>query len=219
MATQPLPSGGPALRAGSPQPPPSITFASFNTLAKLNGRSIALWSRIVNSIPGSRLLLKNKAFTDEPTRAAIAARFAQAGLAPGQLQLLPPTEMPRDHIAIYHRADIALDTFPYNGTTTTCEALWMGVPVVTMAGPVHAARVGVSLLHAAGLPELVAEDEAGYERIAIELARGTERLTQLRRMLRARLAASALCDGLTFGRAFAAAIRSGWRARCGISAG
>jgi predicted O-linked N-acetylglucosamine transferase (SPINDLY family) len=109
---------------------------------------------------------------------------------------------------------VALDTTPYNGTTTTCEALWMGVPVITMLGDRHAARVSSSLLRAAGHPELVAHDPEDFARRATDLSRDRARLAALRAGLRTRLASSTLCDATTYATRFHQAIRASWRQWC-----
>ena len=119
-----------------------------------------------------------------------------------------------DHLGWYHRVDVGLDTFPYNGTTTTCEALWMGVPVVSLTGRIHAARVGASLLTAAGLPDLLAADEDAYVAIATGLAADPARLAALRPVMRPRLLASPLMDGPRHAQRFYAALRDLWRAAC-----
>jgi predicted O-linked N-acetylglucosamine transferase (SPINDLY family) len=114
----------------------------------------------------------------------------------------------REHLEAYARVHVALDTTPYNGTTTTCEALWMGVPVVTTLGDRHAARVSASLLRAAGFPEWIAEDEAAFARVAADLASDRSRLTTLRASMRERLRASALLDGPAYARRVLAALES-----------
>jgi predicted O-linked N-acetylglucosamine transferase (SPINDLY family) len=124
----------------------------------------------------------------------IRERFAAAGIDAGRLEFLGRSESTREHLGAYEAVDIALDPFPYNGTTTTCEALYMGVPVVTLAGRAHAGRVGVSLLTAAGVPEWVAGSPEEFTRIASGLAADSAGLASLRATLRARLLASALCD-------------------------
>jgi predicted O-linked N-acetylglucosamine transferase (SPINDLY family) len=118
------------------------------------------------------------------------------------------------HLALYHRVDIALDPFPYNGTTTTCEALWMGVPVVVLRGDRHAARVGASLLSQIGLTELIAESVEDYVEIASTLAGDPGRLADLRRSMRSRVAESPLCDGRAFARKIEAAFRHMWTSWC-----
>lgn len=202
-------------------PPPSrasggpVTFASFNVIQKVGDELLALWARVLEAAPGSTLILKAMNLREEALRARVAERAAKAGIDPGRLTLLPPAGTIDEHLATYARADIALDTHPYCGTTTTCEALAMGVPVVTLAGNVHASRVGASLLHAAGLPELVATDAGEYVRIASGLAEDRGRLASLRATLRGRLDASALCDGPAFCRRFEGALRGAWRRACG----
>ena len=173
------------------KPPPMsrlgcVTFGSFNNFAKITGPMLQTWAKILREIPGSRLFLK---------AAALAAPGLQGprsrdidgvqGIDAGRLTLPRPDG--RLCGAIWRctaEIDIALDTFPYHGTTTTCEALWMGVPVITLAGQSHVSRVGVSLLGNVGLAELVAGGTDEYIRLAVALARDRERLTGLRGGLR-----------------------------------
>jgi predicted O-linked N-acetylglucosamine transferase (SPINDLY family) len=196
---------------GEPGTPPSerngfVTFGSFNTLKKVNGPLMDLWARVLLAVPGSRLLLKTHGLGEPAMQDEIAARFAGRGVARDRLELMGTIEDMSAHRDVYRRVDIALDTFPYNGTTTTCEALWMGVPVVTLAGTMHAGRVGVSLLSNVGLPELVASDEDEYIRVAAALAKDARRLADLCSGMRARMLASPLCDGPGFCRRFEAAL-------------
>ena len=172
-----------------------ITFGSFNNLAKVTPEVIALWSRVLLALPGSRLLLKCNPLADPEVRERILGEFAARGVPPGSIELHPGDPAPADHLAQYGRVDIALDTFPYNGTTTTCEALWMGVPVVTLAGTRHAARTGVSLLASCGLESLVAQSADQFLGIAVELARDPRGLQELRGGMRRRLERSPLLDG------------------------
>jgi predicted O-linked N-acetylglucosamine transferase (SPINDLY family) len=132
------------------------------------------------------------------------------GIAAERTEMMGQTESAAEHLALYQRVDIALDTFPYQGATTTCEALWMGVPVVTLRGPVHAARVGPSLLTAAGLPELVAETPEEFVQIAADLSRDAARLAAYRRGLRDRVASSALTDAAAYVRGVESALDSVW---------
>ena len=208
----------PADTAPPVQPPPvlregHLTFGCFNARRKITTEALALWSRLLAAVPGARLLLRgpdNEESFVQPLRAALAAH----GIAPDRLECIGRAPTLAAHLALYHRVDIALDTFPYNGTTTTCEALWMGVPVITIAGQTHASRVGVSLLTNAGLPELIAEDEDACLRIATRLTGETDRLAQFRASVREKLAASPLLDARRFGRNFEQTFRQMWRTWC-----
>lgn len=177
------------------------TFGSFNHPAKLSDETVRCWADLLARVPGSRLLLKYRIFDDEATRRFHQDRFAAAGLAPDRLELLGHIDEARGHLAAYGRIDVALDPFPYNGTTTTCEALWMGVPMVALAGTRHAGRVGASLLHGVGFDEFVADDPDIYIARAAALASDPDRLAMLRSGMRDRLAASPLLDGDGFARA------------------
>jgi len=210
---------GPPEDAPPVAPPPSvvngfITFGSFNLLAKMGPRVIELWSQILKEIPGSRLLLKAQSFSDEPTRQRILQAFGQAGIDANRIELLPRTEGTANHLSLYDRLDIALDPFPYNGTTTTCEALWMGVPVITLEGTSHASRVGASLLHAAELSDLISHSPEEYVRIAVKLAADRDRLTSLRASMRARLEASPLRDEIDYTQRLETAYRKMWESWC-----
>ncbi len=173
----------------------TIRLACFNNPAKLSTPLLNCWSRLLAALPSARLALKARAFADPQSRHHLLQRFARLGLDPRRIDLLPHTPDTRSHLACYQAVDIALDTFPYNGTTTTCEALWMGVPVITLAGDRHAARTGVSLLHNAGLDEFIALDEESYIAKVVALANDGEQRRHLRQTLRARLRAARLMDG------------------------
>jgi predicted O-linked N-acetylglucosamine transferase (SPINDLY family) len=196
----------PAARTEGP-----VAFGSFNNLAKVTPRLIALWARILADVPKARLLLKSHSLADGPTRDRIAAAFGAHGIAAHRLDLRGFVAASGGHLATYGEIDLALDTLPYNGTATTCEALWMGVPVITRAGDRHSSRVGASLLTAAGLPELVAADETGYVALAVALARDAERRGRLRAGLREGIARSRLTDWRAHARAFERALREMWR--------
>jgi protein O-GlcNAc transferase len=213
----------PAPGMPAPSPPPSIesgrvTFGSFNTLVKLNASTVELWSRTVNAVEGSRLLLKCRQLADERTRADTVARFASAGLDPSRIEVIPGTATLGEHLSLYGRIDVGLDPFPYAGTTTTCEAMWMGVPVVTLAGDLHASRVGVSLLKAVGLGECVTGSREEFAAVASRLASDGGRLATLRGdssdSLRARMRGSPLCDGAGFASRFESLLRAAWREWC-----
>ena len=205
------PPPGPAI-TGEVVPPPAastrggdgvVTFGSFNNLAKLTPRWLALWSRILDAVPGSRMLIKSNVSGDPAVVARVRSHFAR----PERVELLGREPELRDHFARYGEVDLMLDPFPYHGTTMTCEALWMGVPVVTMAGRSHVSRVGVSLLTSVGLPELIARTEDEYVAIATALARDVPRLIELRRTMRPRMLASPLLDGVGFVREFESVLR------------
>ena len=192
----------------------TITFGSFNNLAKINADVIVAWARIVTSVPGSRLLVKNPSLTDPPTRERYYEMFAEQGLPRERIDLTGNTPTRAEHLAMYGRVDIALDTFPYNGTTTTCEALWMGVPVVTLAGQIHASRVGASLLTSIRKQAWIATETENYIALAKKMAGDIEALKQLRSALREDLRTSAVCEPLAFARKVERAYREMWREWC-----
>jgi len=193
-------------------PPPAdgaghITFGSFSNLAKITPPVVAAWAEILRRVPGSRLLVKYWGLDDAATRARYAALFAQHGIAAERLML----ERVAPHAALlacYNRVDLALGTFPYSGGLTTCEALWMGVPVVTFPGATFAGRHACSHLRHLGFTETIAADLAGYIARAVELASDRSRLAELRKNLRPRMAAAPLCDGRRFAGELVAALRS-----------
>ncbi len=210
---------GPPQTAPEVAPPPFVengyvTFGSFNNLSKLGDGVVAAWSKILGAVPGSRLYLKCAQLSDGEMCQRVAERFAEHGIPAERLELAGYAAELEDHLQSYGKMDIALDPFPYNGTTTTCEALWMGVPVVTLKGVRHGGRVGASLLNAAGLPELAAEDEEGYVALAATLGVDTERLKESRASLRQRMAGSPLTDGSAFAAKMEAAYRKIWTAWC-----
>lgn len=189
----------------------SITFGSFNDLKKLSEPLLALWTRILHEVPSSKLVIKTMPFAEEQARESVSKRLIALGVDLARVELRGPAPDSVGHLHAYRDIDIALDTFPYHGTTTTCEALLMGVPVVTLAGHVHASRVGVSLLNAVGAPELIAESPDMYVRLASELANDRTRLNVYHENLRERLLGSALCDQVGYARRFEAMIRELWR--------
>jgi protein O-GlcNAc transferase len=185
-----------------------VTFGSFNNLAKVTPEVIALWGRVLHAVAGSRLLLKCRPLADPQVCARIMAGFRSAGVDPERIELHGGDASAAAHLAQYQRVDIALDTFPYNGTTTSCEALWMGVPVVTLAGTRHAARTGVSILTNCGLADLVAQSCEQYVSIACELAENAGLLREFRYGLRERMQVSPLMDGAGITRELEAALVS-----------
>lgn len=194
-----------------------VTFGSFNNLAKINFQTIRLWSEILRAVPESRLLLKNHSLADPATRERYLAMFREQGVLSDRIELVGTVSSSAEHLALYGKVDVALDTFPYNGTTTTCEALWMGVPVITLVGHAHAGRVGLSLLTAVGLRELAAETAEEYVTRAAALAADLGSLSALRASLRERMRASRLCDAAAFAGTVEAAYREIWRRWCGQS--
>ena len=189
----------PPVDAPMPAPPPCasgalVTFGSFNNPAKLSGQTLRLWARILHAVPGSRLLLKGHGFDGATMRERIAARFTAAGVDASRVEMIDRTRSAQAHLELYARVDVALDPYPYHGTTTTCEALWMGRPVVTLAGGEHRSRVGVSLLTVCGHPEWVAASEDDYVGIAVDLAMDPARLFAIGQGLRDSIMAGALLD-------------------------
>jgi protein O-GlcNAc transferase len=209
----------PPEEAPPPGPLPSLagnpfTFGSFNNLPKVNDGVIDVWAEILRRVPGSRLLLKSHALTCHESAGRVGQAFAERGIDGGRLELVGWCRDLAEHLQLYGRIDLALDPFPYNGTTTTCEALWMGVPVLTLAGNRHAARVGASLLAQVGLERLITATREGYVARAVALAAARDELAKIREMLRGRMAASPLCDAAAFARDMEAAYRTVWRAWC-----
>ncbi len=201
------------------EPPPfvrngHVTFGSFNNLAKVNGKVVALWAEVLRAVRGSRLLLKASGSGDPTAQDHLRRAFAAAGIAPDRIEFAPYAASARAHLETYREVDVALDTFPYNGTTTTCEALWMGVPVVTLAGERHAARVGASLLGAAGFAAGIAERPMDYVTTARLLAEQQQLLSALRANLRAEMARSPLCDAAGHAKALEEAYRAVWQIWC-----
>jgi len=177
-----------------------ITFGSFNNIAKFNAPLCDLWVEILQRVPESRLRLKAKSFFDPEILLEWETRFTRAGIAKERLFFMPHKPLTKDHLAVYNEVDITLDSYPYHGTTTTCEALAAGVPVVSLAGCSHVARVGVSLLNAVGLADLVAEQREDYIAIAVKLAADQNRLRYLRTNLGERVKTSVLGDAEGFTR-------------------
>jgi predicted O-linked N-acetylglucosamine transferase (SPINDLY family) len=175
-----------------------VTFGSFNNFTKLSPTTLGLWSEILEATPNSRLMIKAAGLRDEGLRALLLQMLARAGVERGRIEIVSPTISHREHMDAYAEVDIALDTFPYHGTTTTLDALWMGVPVVTLVGDRHASRVGLSILGCLGLTDVVAYSATEYIDAAVRLAADPARLEGIRHSLRSRLATSPLTDGKGF---------------------
>lgn len=189
------------------------TFCSLNNPAKLNPQVVAAWAAILRSVPDSRLLLQYRGLDDLAVRNRFLAQFAAQGVQAGRLDIRGPTSYAA-YLAVYAEADIALDPFPFAGGVTTCEALWMGVPVITWPGETFAGRHTLSHLSNIDLTATIARDLADYVAIARDLAGDLDRLAALRAGLRPRMAASALCDGRRFAADWLHVVRAAWRQFC-----
>ncbi len=174
-------------------PDAAVVFGSFNNVMKLSPKTIAVWAQVLRAVPDSQLLLKAPSLRDEATQARIKAMFAEQGIASERLQLRGPCGLAA-MMQEYGDIDIALDPMPYNGGTTTLQALWMGVPVVALAGGNFVSRMGASFMTTLGQPDWVAADEDGYVDAAVRLARDRVALRSGRAALRAQMMASPLCD-------------------------
>ena len=188
-----------------------MTFGSFNNLTKMTDAVVAVWARILKSVPNSRLLLKTKQLNDLVSCEKTRQRFAACGIAPDRLILGGTLASRDDHLAAYNKVDIALDTFPYPGVTTSAEALWMGVPVLSMQGDRFMSCTAGSIAHNAGLPDWIAADEDDYVAKAVTFASNLERLADLRAVLRERVLASPLFDAPRFARNFEDALWGMWQ--------
>jgi len=211
--------GGPPMESAEGEARGVVTFGSFNNVAKIDERTIELWAKVLRAVPRSRLLLKYYALSQEYVREDLLGRLVAGGIEAERVVFDPPGKGTMETLRAYQRVDIGLDTFPYHGTTTTCEALFMGVPVVTRMGDVCAARVSGSILAAAGAPEWAAKTDEEFVAIAAGLAGDAAGLARTRAGLRERVLASALCDEAAFVARLEAAIRALWAAACGARDG
>ena len=207
LAYSPSPAAPPV---SLPEESDCITFGSFNHLTKITPDCIALWSDVLKAVPGSRMLLKNRQLADPLLRKRLEASFASQGVDPARLELLSHVEDYREHMALYSRVDISLDTVPRTGGSTTADALWMGVPVITLAGARFIQRLSASMVSALGLEELTAGSREDYIAKAVALAQDPERRRALRTTLRDRMAASPLCDARGLAQALEDAYRQMW---------
>jgi protein O-GlcNAc transferase len=191
-----------------------ITFGSFNNLAKINAGVIGLWARVLQEVPDSRLLLNWPTLGDAHERERLSSLFTARGIPVERLELRRGAPSHAGVLGEYGDIDIALDPFPFSGCLTTCEALWMGVPVVSLPRTRPVSRQSQAFLTALGGTEWVAQDQDDYVHIATDLASDPARLAELRRDQRARMAASPVCDGPRFARHFEAALRPIWQSWC-----
>ncbi len=201
-----------------PAPPPSqaaghITFGAFNRIAKVSDFTIDLWAKVLSRVPKSKLIFKGDGLT-MTTMPQCRRRLTRGGIDSSRIEFQYHSPSKREHLAHMARVDIALDTYPYNGTTMTCDWLWTGVPVVTLSGQTHASRVGRSLLTTVGLSELAVDTPEQYVDLAVQLAGDAVRLSELRRGLRSRMKNSPLTDGAAFTKNLEIAYRQMWQTWC-----
>lgn len=192
----------------------TITFGSFNNIAKISGETVSAWSKILLSTPGSKLVLKNFHLDDPAVASDLLSRFLANGIPKDRIRLIGKKGSTFEHLDTYNSIDIALDTFPYNGTTTTCEALIMGVPVVVLNGGRHAGRVGTSLMTAAGCGTFINHSIGQYIDCAVTLAKKIRRLSDIRSSLRQQTVSSALCNQDIFIGNLERAFLEMWRRYC-----
>lgn len=189
-----------------------ITFGCLNALRKVSHEALRTWAAILRSVPGSRIVLLAP---ENAARARLLELFAHEGIEPGRIEFVGHRGIV-DYFNTYNRIDISLDPFPYTGGTTTCDALWMGSAVVTLAGKLAVHRGGVSILSNLGMPELIANSVEEYIAIAASLANDIPRLNELRKGLRSRMKTSPLMDASQFARDLESLYRSAWKAWCGV---
>lgn len=205
-----------AINLASPRP---IVFGSMNNMTKLSTPVLEAWSKILQRVPDATLRIKGRGLKQAGSQAVLKERLLAAKIDPARVTLQPQTDSVQSHLEQYQHIDIALDTFPYNGTTTTCEALFTSTPVITTTGDRHASRVSASLLSAAGLPELVASNVDQYIDHAVALAQDAPRLQRYHALIHQQLLASPLCDAPRFAQMFAKALRAIWHQRCQLGVG
>lgn len=191
-----------------------VTFGTYNNIYKISDETVACWADILRAVPTSKLLLKHGVFTNEDGQKAMQVRFAGHGIGAERLLLKPSISSHFLHFQSYGEIDIGLDPFPYNGTTTTCDALWMGVPLVTLIGDRFISRVGSSLVRAVGLDDLAAPTLVEYVEAARALAGDLPRLSAIRARLRPDMMASTLGDAPRFARDLEVGLRQMWRRWC-----
>jgi len=187
-----------------------IVFASFNNTAKINQNVIETWAQILKRVPRAKILFKTRTLKDDSLASKLKKRFSTCGINPERISISGENFSATDHFKAYNQVDIALDPFPYNGTTTTCDALWMGVPVITLRGKTHADRVGTSLMQALGCPELIADNLYEYVDKSVALAENPAQLADYHNKIRALIQNSSLMNGSEFARDFSRAIISRW---------
>jgi len=190
-----------------------ITFGAFSESCKINSVVIDLWSRILKATPDSKLFLKFKAGRDDEACQMYLKRFEKAGISPDRVTISGWLSLP-DHLKLYNQIDISLDTYPYNGTTTTCQALLMGVPIISLVGEHHMSRVGLSILTHLGLEFFAASTPEQYVAKATALAAKPDALAKIRASMRSRMAYSPLCNRELFAKNIEQAYRKMWQDYC-----
>jgi protein O-GlcNAc transferase len=191
-----------------------VTFGAFNNLAKITPVCLNTWAEILRNTPGSQLISRAKPFSIPEERERFVRHFTQRGIEASRIKPLAYLPDPARHLEVYNDIDIHLDSMPYTGGTTTCDALWMGVPVITLRGDRPSARLGASVLERVGLQEMIAYDAIHYAQLAVNLANDKPRLAALRGGMRARFVGSPLHDGRLFAQEFDGACRAIWREWC-----
>jgi protein O-GlcNAc transferase len=194
------PERSPEIETAANRDSGQIIFGSFNNRAKITPEVVKAWAKILTQVPDGRIILKSRVFADPETRNLLIDLFMENGVERGRIELVSHIPSMLGHLQFYNRIDIGLDTFPYNGTTTTCEALWMGVPIITLAGRTHRSRVGASLLSNVGLEEFIAESVEDYVEKGVSLANDVKKRKLIHRDLRPRMARSFLMDSAQFTR-------------------
>eukprot|EP01102_Stenamoeba_stenopodia_P020858 TRINITY_DN8274_c0_g1_i1.p1 TRINITY_DN8274_c0_g1~~TRINITY_DN8274_c0_g1_i1.p1 ORF type:complete len:750 (+),score=169.42 TRINITY_DN8274_c0_g1_i1:210-2459(+) len=191
-----------------------VTFGTFNNLAKITNEVLLVWAKILKRVPGSRLIMKCKPFSNKETKDRVAKIFEDNGIESSRLDLIGLIPLCHDHLTSYSLMDISLDPWPYAGTTTTCESLFMGVPVISYEGANHAWNVGKSLLNNIGLGEFVAKTDEQYVDIAVNLGTNPKKIQETRSKLRDQMLSSALCNGPEFIKEIEKAYFMMWESYC-----
>ena len=194
--------------------PERIVFGTFNEAPKFSPSVLRIWCEILKRIPDAELVIKCRPFGEEKTKTFVMDNMRKYGIDESRVKLLAFIQKSTGHMSTYDVMDVALDPFPYNGTTTSCEALWMGVPMITRAGDRHCARVGMSLLSSIGLDDWIAHSDEEYIEKAVQVANDRENLLQLKKTLRSRMQNSPLCDHQGFARKFETSLRDMWNSWC-----
>ena len=194
--------------------PGSVTFSSFNNAAKVTPAVISLWSKVLQAVPDARLLMKARQLGDRETVERLTSLFERHGVTAERLEFVSWAPGSEEHLALYNRVHIGLDTFPYSGCTTTCEALWMGVPVIVLKGNESRSRMSLSILKQVGLDDYIAESPEAYIDIAKDLATDISKLQMVRSGLREKMKQSSLLDAAAFTHAVESAFRDLWKRWC-----